>query len=453
MRADAPRGLITGLVLLACVAGEVSAADRFVSVVGDDTANDCLSSSNPCGTITHALTQAASGDVVKATFGQYVEGLLIDSSITLTLSGGWSLDFASRDPAADPSILQGIGNFSSELLRVATGVGEVIDLTLDGFALNHSYRGLIAVADGGAITLNLQSCTFKQNTYSAFAAAAYQSGTLTLGISDSVFSTNRSGVEGAISLQSYDSAQLEATLDGVSLERNFHFRFDSGATYALAARAEDTSSLSVVGTDVSVSKTRGPGIRVVTTGTATCDMTLTNADVRKNRGTGIRVEGAGSSLTLTNGILAGNRTRAIQGGSAGLVLSGGSLAIVNSTIRQNRSSCCAGGLGLSSGSADVSNAIVWDNHTLNAFADDVEINIASVAVDHSDLGEVGGGFADGGGNISADPLFVSRRDDHLTALSPAVDTGTCTGAPATDFEGDPRPSGGGCDMGADEFVP
>jgi len=61
---------------------------------------------------------------------------------------------------------------------------------------------------------------------------------------------------------------------------------------------------------------------------------------------------------------------------------------------------------------------------------------------------------DFGGNINADPLFVAApRDIHLSAGSPAIDTGTCTGAPATDFEGDPRPTGAGCDMGADEFVP
>jgi hypothetical protein len=58
-----------------------------------------------------------------------------------------------------------------------------------------------------------------------------------------------------------------------------------------------------------------------------------------------------------------------------------------------------------------------------------------------------------GGNINADPLFVSRDDVHLNPGSPAIDTGTCVGAPATDFEGDPRPTGGGCDMGADELAP
>jgi len=52
----------------------------------------------------------------------------------------------------------------------------------------------------------------------------------------------------------------------------------------------------------------------------------------------------------------------------------------------------------------------------------------------------------------ADPR-LSRGDSRLTGGSPAIDTGTRLGAPATDFEGDPRPTGAGCDMGADEFVP
>ena len=55
-------------------------------------------------------------------------------------------------------------------------------------------------------------------------------------------------------------------------------------------------------------------------------------------------------------------------------------------------------------------------------------------------------------------LFVDPRlpngDYHLKEGSPAVDAGTAAGAPATDMDGDPRPSGEGVDVGADElFVP
>jgi hypothetical protein len=43
-------------------------------------------------------------------------------------------------------------------------------------------------------------------------------------------------------------------------------------------------------------------------------------------------------------------------------------------------------------------------------------------------------------------------DGHLQAGSPAVDAGVCTGAPSDDFDGDRRPQGAACDIGADEFT-
>ncbi|MDI7267167.1 MAG: MopE-related protein, partial [Myxococcota bacterium] len=56
-----------------------------------------------------------------------------------------------------------------------------------------------------------------------------------------------------------------------------------------------------------------------------------------------------------------------------------------------------------------------------------------------------------GGNIVGDPLFVSAfADVHLQAVSPCVDAGTATGAPATDMDGESRPFGAGFDIGADE---
>lgn len=71
---------------------------------------------------------------------------------------------------------------------------------------------------------------------------------------------------------------------------------------------------------------------------------------------------------------------------------------------------------------------------------------------HDDIGDVvlqGGTFNDLGGNLSTDPLL--DRGYELQSGSPVIDAGTCTGVPSTDIEGDPRPSGGGCDIGADEF--
>src|SRR5262249_53710338 len=53
---------------------------------------------------------------------------------------------------------------------------------------------------------------------------------------------------------------------------------------------------------------------------------------------------------------------------------------------------------------------------------------------------------------TASSLFVNAagNDYHLSATSPAIDTGTATSAPATDFDGNPRPQGAGYDIGAYE---
>ncbi len=56
------------------------------------------------------------------------------------------------------------------------------------------------------------------------------------------------------------------------------------------------------------------------------------------------------------------------------------------------------------------------------------------------------------GNINADPLFVGSGDYHIQAGSPCIDTGSATGAPSDDIDGDSRPQGAGYDMGSDEAL-
>jgi hypothetical protein len=58
-----------------------------------------------------------------------------------------------------------------------------------------------------------------------------------------------------------------------------------------------------------------------------------------------------------------------------------------------------------------------------------------------------------GGNISGTLVVLPGRDWHIAPASPARDSGTCAGALPVDFEGDPRPSGAGCDVGIDEIAP
>ena len=63
------------------------------------------------------------------------------------------------------------------------------------------------------------------------------------------------------------------------------------------------------------------------------------------------------------------------------------------------------------------------------------------------------GVPPGPHDVSFDPHFVDRAagDYHLRCDSPVVDRSTHAAAPPADFDGDPRPTHSGVDMGADEF--
>jgi hypothetical protein len=57
------------------------------------------------------------------------------------------------------------------------------------------------------------------------------------------------------------------------------------------------------------------------------------------------------------------------------------------------------------------------------------------------------------GTLGADPKLVASDRYHLTVGSPAIDAGTRTGAPSSDFDGVSRPQGRGVDIGAYEWRP
>ena len=62
------------LLSFTLVMGTVAIAEaqtRFISVTGNDTANTCTDSLNPCATITHAVTEANIGDTVLVRTGTY----------------------------------------------------------------------------------------------------------------------------------------------------------------------------------------------------------------------------------------------------------------------------------------------------------------------------------------------------------------------------------------------
>jgi len=421
MRADQAgvRSVLWAVVMTALLVSTASAADRFVSPAGSDASNDCLASSNPCRTIGYAATQAASGDVVKIVGGNglYRENLRIDVSTQLAFQGGYDATFTEPpDPAAHPTVID--GRHRERVWTLYAGAGQSMDVTIDGFTLRRGLPrsnlsqmfccigkggGLAAFAeDGGTIQL-----TVRRTTVTASQSDDSAGGILVLG----------NGFGGG------DGGTVTATLDRVTVTRN-------KAPYFA-----------------------GVGIQSIGGTTTASHVTV----------------------SIVNSVIAGNHVEYDGGGvgvSAYYTGSTSDVSVLNSTITGNRSLGrvpeyveAVGGGGISVASNDspltvnLTNVILWGNRAPTGTGRDLHLQMFGPAVptvnaDHLDLGDtalVSGTVNDLGGNVDVDPGLA--RDFRLLAGSPLIDAGTCGGAPPSDFEGDPRPSGAGCDIGADEFVP
>ncbi|MBC7262221.1 MAG: right-handed parallel beta-helix repeat-containing protein, partial [Chloroflexi bacterium] len=133
------------------------------------------------------------------------------------------------------------------------------------------------------------------------------------------------------------------------------------------------------------------------------------------------------------------------------------IVIINNTLYDNGANW-GGGIIADNAQAQhvvIRNNIASQNQTFQiAIAADVPP--ANVTVDHN-LIDGYRGYEDelyGEDYVQGDPQFVHLAGGNfrLRPGSPAVDAGTCAGAPTDDLDGDLRPQGAGCDIGADEFT-
>ncbi|GAB4252746.1 MAG: hypothetical protein Kow0027_17640 [Saprospiraceae bacterium] len=167
-----------------------------------------------------------------------------------------------------------------------------------------------------------------------------------------------------------------------------------------------------------------------------------------------------SSPSFTNCSFSGNSAVFVGGavfnyGSAG----NSSLTFTNCSFSGNSAFFGGGAVyndGSSGSSPTFTNCILWGNSS-------EILNISATSTISYSI--VQGGISPctncPGGNGNVDPLFVSQPlfssapttsgDLHLQAGSPAIEAGTSMGAPATDLDGNPRPSICAFDIGAYEF--
>ncbi len=183
--------------------------------------------------------------------------------------------------------------------------------------------------------------------------------------------------------------------------------------------------------------------------------TVMDSTISGNTGTGLLNSG---NLTVTNSTVAGNT----EGG----IGSTGTLTVTNCTIAKNSATTGAGGVDVSSGTAEILNTIVAEN-LQGSTASDIGGN---VAIGYNDLIGTGGAgglsSAGGSGNIVgvADPLLGPLQNNGgptftmaLLGGSPAINAGNnafavdASGQPVTtDQTGRPRIVGLQVDIGAYE---
>ena len=225
----------------------------------------------------------------------------------------------------------------------------------------------------------------------------------------------------------------------------------SGDTVQVAAGTynENISMKSAVviqgaGQGVSIIDGGGSGSVVTAIGidsAATLDgFTITNGAA--SFGAGMHNES--SSATVTNCTFSGN-TADYGGGMYNVNAS--SPTVTNCTFTENLASGTGGGMfNTSVSSPIVTNSILWGDSPDEIFNNNDPNSTPSIT--YSDIQ----GSYTGTGNINANPLFAdgANGDLHLQPTSPCIDTGTSSGAPATDLEGNPRPQDAGYDIGAYE---
>ncbi|HOY15039.1 MAG TPA: right-handed parallel beta-helix repeat-containing protein [Saprospiraceae bacterium] len=299
----------------------------------------------------------------------------------------------------NPTILSGqLGaNNASKVNHVVLSVHDNANTILDGFIVENAYcNGLFGITvEGVAINATMGA-----------GIAAYNSSMI---IRNTIVRNNEASVGGGIFTENSNTTILNSQISNNS------------------------------GID-------GGGITYVNSGG-----TIRNSRINNNSGGdgGAMCIAANSNPVFTNCDIYSNSGY----GDGGAIYSDfGNPTFVNCSFSGNTSSGSGGTLYSNGGTSTAifRNCIIWGNVSSDPFSI-IKSNGNNLSVTYSIV--QGPSIYPGTGNSNADPQFVAGPSNlHLMPISPAIDAGLSSGAPADDIDGNTRPQGSGIDMGAHEFI-
>ena len=388
------------------VARAASRPVRYVAPapMGSDSGNDCSNVYKPGATVQRAGNQADANDEIRVASGTYAEPVNLNKS--LTVRGGFTTtNWVTPDPDGNPTIIDAQG--SGRVIYVPGGVVA----TVSGFHLTGGSSG----TDG---------------------AGVYNGGTLVL--EDSYIYDNRTFGDG-------------------------------GGVHNASAAADLILRNSRVYSNTAVLLGGGFSIE---SGTALIEATEVFSNSTVSGGGGIYV--AGGALTVRSSLIYSNTAVGDAGGGAnggGVFVQAGNVKLENNTIYDNEARFLlfggsGGGIYAYSGTLAITNCLIISNTaiisgggiysgTIGSGLSVVYTDFFANSVNHI---EDAGGPIDpttfGSNNRVTDPLFVAPQnyDLHLSAGSPAINSGTDASDVTVDFEGNGRPFDSVMDRGADEYT-
>ncbi|MBF0529886.1 MAG: cadherin-like domain-containing protein, partial [Deltaproteobacteria bacterium] len=338
-------------------------------------------------------------------------------------------------------------NSSNNAQDAGGGVSNTGTLSATNCTFNSNYA---SNNSGGGIynngTLNLYTCTISGN-YSSSGSGGGVANAGTLSAVSCTISSNHSSYGGGI----YNNGTL--SLDSCSINgNNYASNFGGGAANA--------GTLSATNCTIDGNRTTaGPGGGIYNFSTG--KLTLTSCTASGNSSTsdvGGGVANAGT-LSAVNCTISGNTTNSKGGG----VANQGALTLTNCTITNNTdNSKTAAGLYQygAAPTASLFNNIIAAN-TGGGNVKSISGTLTSLG--YNLVGENTGGYFIATDIINNLPVLGAlssnggqTKTHALLAGSPAIDAGTCTGAPATDQRGVTRPQDGkgigtaACDIGSYE---